>query len=122
MLCCGKVAYDLMEAREKERLEDVSIVRLEQLYPFPGEPLAARLKRMTDLEEVVWCQEEPRNNGAWFFVDSRIEIALTDAGHDGHARRSYAGRDAAASPATGLASAPQAAAGRAGRGGAGVGA
>jgi len=103
VLCSGKVAYDLMEAREKERLEDVSIVRLEQLYPFPGEPLAARLKRMTGLEEVVWCQEEPKNNGAWFFVESRIEAALTEAGHESM-RASYAGRDAAASPATGLAS------------------
>src|SRR6187551_1816141 len=103
VLCSGKVAYDLMEAREKERLEDVSIVRLEQLYPFPGEPLAARLRRMTSLEEVVWCQEEPRNTGAWFFVASRIEIALDDAGHTGM-RPQYAGRDRAASPATGLAS------------------
>jgi 2-oxoglutarate dehydrogenase E1 component len=103
VLCSGKVAYDLMEAREKERLEDVSIVRLEQLYPFPGEPLAARLKRMTNLEEVIWCQEEPRNNGAWFFVASRIEIALTDAGHAGM-RPQYTGRNRAASPATGLAS------------------
>jgi 2-oxoglutarate dehydrogenase E1 component len=103
VLCSGKVAYDLMEAREKERLEDVSIVRLEQLYPFPGEPLAARLKKMTNLQEVVWCQEEPRNNGAWFFVASRIEIALTDAGHEGM-RPQYAGRNRAASPATGLAS------------------
>jgi 2-oxoglutarate dehydrogenase E1 component len=103
VLCSGKVAYDLMEAREKERLDDVSIVRLEQLYPFPGEPLAARLARMTNLEEVVWCQEEPRNNGAWFFVASRIEIALTDSGHKGM-RPIYAGRAAAASPATGLAS------------------
>src|SRR6187399_2929023 len=103
VLCSGKVAYDLMEAREKERLKDVSIVRLEQLYPFPGEPLAARLRRMTSLEEVVWCQEEPRNNGAWFFVASRIEIALDDAGHTGM-RPQYAGRDRAASPATGLAS------------------
>jgi 2-oxoglutarate dehydrogenase E1 component len=103
VLCSGKVAYDLMEAREKERLEDVSIVRLEQLYPFPGEPLAARLSRMTNLEEVVWCQEEPRNNGAWFFVASRIEIALNDSGHTGM-RPQYAGRNRAASPATGLAS------------------
>jgi 2-oxoglutarate dehydrogenase E1 component len=103
VLCSGKVAYDLMEAREKEGLEDVSIVRLEQLYPFPGEPLAERLKRMTNLQDVIWCQEEPRNNGAWFFVASRIEIALTDAGHDGM-RPQYAGRNRAASPATGLAS------------------
>ena len=103
VLCSGKVAFDLFEAREKEKLGDVSIVRLEQLYPFPGEPLAARLKRMTNLEQVVWCQEEPKNNGAWFFVESRIEQALADAGHSGM-RPSYAGRDGAASPATGLAS------------------
>ncbi|HYD24020.1 MAG TPA: 2-oxoglutarate dehydrogenase E1 component [Croceibacterium sp.] len=103
VLCSGKVAYDLMEAREHERLADVSIVRLEQLYPFPGEPLALRLERMTALEEVVWCQEEPKNNGAWFFVESRIEAALREAGHAGM-RPSYAGRDVAASPATGLAS------------------
>jgi 2-oxoglutarate dehydrogenase E1 component len=103
VLCSGKVAYDLMETREKERLDDVSIVRLEQLYPFPGEPLALRLRQMTNLEEVVWCQEEPRNNGAWFFVASRIELALSASGHDGM-RPQYAGRDRAASPATGLAS------------------
>lgn len=103
VLCSGKVAYDLLEKRDAEGLEDVSVVRLEQLYPFPGEPLAIRLKRMTGLQEVVWCQEEPKNNGAWFFVDSQIEEALTAAGHTGM-RPSYAGRDASASPATGLAS------------------
>ncbi|MBO0748885.1 MAG: 2-oxoglutarate dehydrogenase E1 component [Porphyrobacter sp.] len=102
VLCSGKVAYDLMETRAEAGLEDVSIVRLEQLYPFPGEPLAVRLKRMTGLEQVVWCQEEPKNNGAWFFVECRIEEALSEAGHKGM-RASYAGRDVAASPATGLA-------------------
>jgi 2-oxoglutarate dehydrogenase E1 component len=103
VLCSGKVAYDLMEAREKEGLEDVSILRIEQLYPFPGDPLADRMRRMKNLREVVWCQEEPKNNGAWFFAENRIEQALTDAGHKGM-RPSYAGRDGAASPATGLAS------------------
>jgi 2-oxoglutarate dehydrogenase E1 component len=107
ILCSGKVAYDLMEKRADEGLQDVSIVRLEQLYPFPGEPLAARLKRMTNLQQVVWCQEEPKNDGAWFFVKSRIEDALTQAGHEGM-RPSYAGREPAASPATGLASRHQA--------------
>jgi 2-oxoglutarate dehydrogenase E1 component len=102
VLCTGKVAYDLIERRDSEGLDDLSIVRLEQLYPFPGEPLAARLKRMTNLEEVVWCQEEGRNNGAWSFVASRIEIALTASGHDGM-RPQYAGREPAASPATGFA-------------------
>jgi 2-oxoglutarate dehydrogenase E1 component len=103
VLCSGKVAYDLIEARDAAGLEDVSIVRVEQLFPFPGDPLAIRLQRMTGLEEVVWCQEEPRNNGAWFFVNERIEESLTKAGHEGM-RPTYAGRDAAASPATGLAS------------------
>ncbi len=103
VLCSGKVAYDLIEARDAAGLEDVSIVRIEQLFPFPGDPLALRLGRMTNLKEVVWCQEEPRNNGAWFFVNERIEDSLTKAGHAGM-RPSYAGRDAAASPATGLAS------------------
>ncbi len=102
ILCSGKIAYDLMEKRAEEKLEGVSIVRLEQLYPFPGEPLAVRLKRMSNLKEVVWCQEEPKNNGAWFFVKSRIEDALTEAGHEGMRPR-YAGREVAASPATGLA-------------------
>jgi 2-oxoglutarate dehydrogenase E1 component len=103
VLCSGKVAYDLIEARDAAGLDDVSIVRLEQLYPFPGEPLALRLSRMTGLEEVVWCQEEPRNNGAWFFVGAQIEEALEQAGRD-VGRVTFAGRDASASPATGLAS------------------
>ncbi len=107
VLCSGKVAYDLMEKRDEEGVDDVSIVRLEQLYPFPGEPLAVRLKRMTNLEEVVWCQEEPKNNGAWFFVESRIEDALIAAGHKGM-RPSYAGREPGASPATGYAARHQA--------------
>jgi 2-oxoglutarate dehydrogenase E1 component len=102
VLCSGKVAYDLMQKRDEEGLKDVSIVRIEQLYPFPGEPLSVRLKRMKNLKEVVWCQEEPKNNGAWFFVDRLIEDSLRDAGHDGM-RPSYAGRDVAASPATGFA-------------------
>src|SRR5690606_18759858 len=103
VLCSGKVAYDLFEARDREELTDTSIVRIEQLYPFPGEPLALRLSRMTALEEVVWCQEEPRNNGGWFFVEPFIEEALQDA-NSPVARARYAGRAPSASPATGLAS------------------
>lgn len=102
VLCSGKVAYDLLEKRDAEGLEDVSIVRIEQLYPFPGEPLTERIAKMDNLEDVIWCQEEPKNNGAWFFVESQIEAALTAAGKKGM-RPSYAGRDASASPATGLA-------------------
>ncbi len=101
VLCSGKVAYDLLQKRDEEGLDDVSVVRIEQLYPFPGEPLATRLERMTNLEEIVWCQEEPKNNGAWFFVDRLIEDAATAAGKS--LRPFYAGREVAASPATGFA-------------------
>jgi 2-oxoglutarate dehydrogenase E1 component len=91
-----------MEARDAAGDKDVQIVRVEQLYPFPTDALAARIKRMTNLEEVVWCQEEPRNNGGWFFVEPFIEEALSQAGK-APMRARYAGRKAAASPATGLA-------------------
>jgi 2-oxoglutarate dehydrogenase E1 component len=103
VLCSGKVAYDLIEARDAAGLTDTQIVRIEQLYPFPGEPLAKRIARMTALESVVWCQEEPKNNGAWFFVEPLIEDSLKAAGST-VARPRYAGRNASASPATGLAS------------------
>jgi len=102
VLCSGKVGYDLMEARDAAELADVTIVRLEQLYPFPGEPLSIRLARMTNLEEVVWCQEEPRNQGAWRFVKGLIENSLKAIDSDIEDVR-YAGRGASASPATGLA-------------------
>ncbi|BCA60438.1 2-oxoglutarate dehydrogenase E1 component [Sphingomonas sp. HMP6] len=101
VLCTGKVSYDLMEARDAAGDTTTAIVRLEQLYPFPGEPLVARLQRMTNLETVVWAQEEPKNNGAWSFVDPFIEEALTKAG-GAVSRAKYAGRAASASPATGL--------------------
>ncbi len=107
VLCSGKVAYDLLQKRDEEGLEDVSIVRIEQLYPFPGEPLAARIARMTNLETIVWCQEEPKNNGAWFFVDRLIEDAAEAAGKKGM-RPHYAGREMSASPATGYAKRHQA--------------
>ena len=102
ILCTGKVSYELMDARDKAGDTNISVVRVEQLYPFPSEPLIARLKRMTALEEVVWAQEEPRNQGYWTFVEPLIEQCLTEAGS--RARRPvYAGRAASASPATGLA-------------------
>ncbi len=102
ILCTGKVAYELMEARDAAGLKDTTIVRVEQLYPFPGEPLAARMGKMTSLEEVVWCQEEPRNQGYWFFVQERLEAVMAEAGVKPRRPR-YAGRPEAASPATGLA-------------------
>ncbi|MEZ0244128.1 MAG: 2-oxoglutarate dehydrogenase E1 component, partial [Sphingomonas sp.] len=101
VLCSGKVAYDLIEARDAAGDKNTAIVRVEQLYPFPGEPLTVRLKRMTNLEEVVWAQEEPKNNGYWFFVEDFIEQCMIDA-KTAPKRPRYAGRSAAASPATGL--------------------
>jgi 2-oxoglutarate dehydrogenase E1 component len=101
VLCSGKLAYELIEARDAAGDTGTEIVRVEQLYPFPSEPLVKRLKAMPDLEELVWAQEEPRNNGGWFFVESLIEACLNEAGH--LLRPRYAGRDASASPATGLA-------------------
>jgi 2-oxoglutarate dehydrogenase E1 component len=102
VLCSGKIAYELTEARDKAGDSATSIVRVEQLYPFPSEPLVRRLKRMTSLEEVVWAQEEPRNGGYWTFVEPFIEGCLTEAGARPQ-RPHYAGRSASASPATGLA-------------------
>jgi 2-oxoglutarate dehydrogenase E1 component len=102
VLCSGKVSYELMEARDQAGDRGTSIVRVEQLYPFPAEPLVARLKRMTGLEEVVWAQEEPQNQGYWTFVEPYIERCLAEA-KARPARPLYAGRAASASPATGLA-------------------
>jgi 2-oxoglutarate dehydrogenase E1 component len=102
VLCSGKLAYELMEARDEGGDSGIEIVRLEQLYPFPSEPLVKRLQAMPDLRNVIWAQEEPKNNGAWFFVEDLLATCLADAGFTGM-RAQYAGRDAAASPATGLA-------------------
>jgi len=102
VLCSGKVSYELMEARDEAGDKTTEIVRVEQLYPFPSEPLIKRLKAMPKLEELVWAQEEPLNNGAWFFVESLLECCLDEAGLK-QMRPRYAGRPPAASPATGLA-------------------
>lgn len=101
VLCSGKVAYDLIEARDAAGLTDTQVIRVEQIYPFPGEALAVRLKRFKGLTDIVWAQEEPRNNGAWSFVEPEIEQSLAEAGHKGMRAR-YAGRQPSASPATGL--------------------
>ncbi len=102
VLCSGKVFYDLMDARDQAGDRNTTIVRVEQLYPFPSDALVVRLKRMVNLETVVWAQEEPKNNGAWFFVADLIEQCLAEAGV-GPARAVYAGRKVSAATATGLA-------------------
>ncbi len=103
VLCSGKVAYDLIDARDAAKDKNTAIVRIEQLYPFPSEPLVVRLKRMKNLETLVWAQEEPCNNGSWHFVRPYLEDCLEQA-KLGPVDPVYAGRDASASPATGLAS------------------
>jgi 2-oxoglutarate dehydrogenase E1 component len=101
VLCSGKVYYDLLAERRERGLNDVALVRLEQLHPFPVKSLPTILAQYRNAE-VVWCQEEPENMGAWTYVDRRIEKVL--GALDVAARRPiYVGRPEAASPATGLA-------------------
>ncbi len=101
VLCSGKVYYDLLAERRARGLTDVAIVRVEQVYPFPVVSLPRELAKYP-AAEVVWCQEEPENMGAWRFVDRRIEKVL--GGLEIRAKRpAYVGRPEAASPATGLA-------------------
>jgi 2-oxoglutarate dehydrogenase E1 component len=101
VLCSGKVYYDLLQERRDQDIRDVAILRLEQLYPFPDKTLAFALKPYSKAQ-IVWCQEEPENMGAWNFADRRIERVLTALKHRAK-RPVYVGRVAAASPATGLA-------------------
>lgn len=100
VLCSGKVFYDLEEFRDAEGITDVTIMRLEQLYPFPHSGLKQELARFPNAE-VIWCQEEPENMGAWNFVDRRIERVLQELDMK-NTRPRYVGRPAAASPAAGL--------------------
>jgi len=100
VMCTGKVYYDLLEARDSAGLDDVYLMRVEQLYPFPARTLIQELGRFK-FAEIVWCQEEPKNMGAWYFMDANIEWVLTHLGYV-HRRPRYAGRAASASTATGL--------------------
>ena len=101
VLCTGKVYYDILQGREDKWLDGkVAIIRFEELAPFPEEVLAAELRRYPATARYVWCQEEPRNMGAWFFVAPRIENVMEAVGV-GQRRLVYAGRKPAASPATG---------------------
>ena len=101
VICSGKVYYDLLQERRSKDIRDVAVIRLEQIYPFPVNTLGRVLAPYRNAD-VVWCQEEPENMGAWSFVDRRIENVLLRL--DTTVRRpTYVGRDAAASPATGLA-------------------
>ncbi|MEM0900339.1 MAG: 2-oxoglutarate dehydrogenase E1 component [Pseudomonadota bacterium] len=100
VLCTGKVYYDLLEEREARGIDDIYLLRLEQLYPFPAKALIKELTRFKNAE-MVWCQEEPKNMGAWTFIDPYLEWVLAHIKAK-HGRVRYTGRPAAASTATGL--------------------
>ena len=94
--CSGKVYYDLMKKREEKGADDVAIVRVEQLYPFPHKAFSTEVKKYPNATELVWTQDEPQNQGAWFFVQHYIHENMADGQKLG-----YSGRAASASPAVG---------------------
>ena len=98
IICSGRVYYDLAKKREDEEIKDVAIIRVEQLYPFPHKAFAAELKKYPKATELVWCQEEPQNQGAWFYVQHYIYQNM----HKGQ-KLGYAGREPSAAPAVGYA-------------------
>jgi 2-oxoglutarate dehydrogenase E1 component len=97
VFCSGKVYFDLLQARRSQHLNDVAVVRIEQLYPFPIDEYHSVLGRYASAADLVWCQEEPQNQGAWYQIRHRLEDV------SGARPVYYAGRAAAAAPATGLA-------------------
>jgi 2-oxoglutarate dehydrogenase E1 component len=96
VLCSGKVYYDLVASRTERAATDVAIARVEQLYPFPHKMVAAEMKKYPGLTEVIWCQDEPQNQGPWFYVQHHLYENMTTGQKLG-----YAGRAASASPAVG---------------------
>lgn len=99
VMCCGKVYYDLLEKRRELKLDNVAIIRVEQLYPFPEEKVKEILQPYKHVKKMIWCQEEPQNQGAWYSLQHNLVNCL-----DASQSLSYAGRKASASPAVGYAS------------------
>jgi 2-oxoglutarate dehydrogenase E1 component len=102
VLCSGKVYFDLWEARAEQGLDDVAIIRIEQLYPFPDDELIAALAPFDKVESIVWCQEEPINQGAWFSIQYRLRRVVARMAKK-KVTLHYAGREAFAAPAVGYA-------------------
>jgi len=101
VMCSGKVYFDLADEREKAGIDDVYVLRIEQLYPFPARTLIQELSRFVNANDFVWCQEEPKNMGSWTFIEPNLEWVLDHIGAN-NTRAAYAGRPASASTATGL--------------------
>jgi 2-oxoglutarate dehydrogenase E1 component len=97
VFCSGKVYYDLARARNEKQLEDVAVVRIEELYPFPVERYAEVIGRYCQAVEIVWCQEEPQNQGAWYQIRHRLQEPLS-----AKQELFYSGRPGAAAPASGI--------------------
>jgi 2-oxoglutarate dehydrogenase E1 component len=98
IICSGKIYYDLLEARRLNRIEDIAILRVEQIYPFPGDHLDVLLAQYRNTDTLIWCQEEPKNQGAWDFAKLRIPAMINSRWQLG-----YAGREPSAAPAVGSA-------------------
>ncbi|RYZ45830.1 MAG: 2-oxoglutarate dehydrogenase E1 component, partial [Sphingobacteriales bacterium] len=101
VLCGGKVYYDLLEKRRDEELTDVAIIRIEQLYPYPQTRIREVLNQYPNLEQVIWAQEEPQNQGAWLFIANQIYADVASLRPDHLIPVNYAGRPASAAPASG---------------------
>lgn len=96
VICSGKVYYDLLTKRREENLTNVAMIRVEQLYPFPEQELTAQIQKYSNAKEVVWCQEEPKNQGAWYCIHHHLVACISS-----NQQLRYAGREASASPAAG---------------------
>jgi 2-oxoglutarate dehydrogenase E1 component len=97
VFCSGKVYYDLMQARQAQELAGVALIRIEQLYPFPIEQYEAEIRSYPNAQDIVWCQEEPQNQGAWYQIRHRLQEPLGES-----QQLYYAGRESAAAPASGI--------------------
>jgi len=97
VFCSGKVYFDLLESRRSDGIRDVALVRIEQLYPFPTQEYASVVNKYGNAREIVWCQEEPQNQGSWYQIRHRLQEPLSSKD-----MLMYAGRAPAAAPATGI--------------------
>jgi 2-oxoglutarate dehydrogenase E1 component len=97
VFCSGKVYFDLLETREVHNIDDIAIIRIEQLYPFPIEEYAELIEQYSHVDEIIWCQEEPLNQGAWYQIKHRLQEPLSE-----NQQLYYAGRPGAAAPASGI--------------------
>jgi 2-oxoglutarate dehydrogenase E1 component len=107
ILCSGKVYYDLTDKKQQQHLKHIALIRIEQLYPFPQSELELIFQRYTQAKDIIWCQEEPRNQGAWYTIRHNLETVLSNnvlknTHLQENQQLNYVGRKASAAPAVGL--------------------